>query len=92
MAIGIIIPRVTIIGDNKAISSFGIPYSTSLRDVAASVTANAAERERESVSREDKYERYCELDTYFGPHPTGNPQKKLQLPGLAARNPHKMTK
>ena len=51
-AIGIIIPRVTRIGDSMAISSLGIPYSTSFREVAASVTANAAvermiERERE---------------------------------------------
>ena len=42
MATGITIPSVTRIGDSIAISSFGIPYSTSLSDVAASVTANAA--------------------------------------------------
>lgn len=41
MAIGIIIPRVTRIGESMAISSLGMPYSTSFREVAASVTANA---------------------------------------------------
>lgn len=55
-AIGMIIPRVTRIGDSMAISSLGIPYSTSFREVAASVTANAAvergkEREREFQGR-----------------------------------------
>lgn len=48
-AIGIIIPRVTRIGDSIAISSLGMPYSTSFREVAASVTANA-EVEEESAN------------------------------------------
>jgi len=45
-ATGMTIPRVTAIGDSMAISSLGMPYSTSFNGVAASVTENAGSRVR----------------------------------------------